>query len=143
MSEEQTKAALAAFQKQHGKILEVLGKDYWAIRVQSPPSWSDAECMAVFFSDAANQARIIRMLRRPLVRELFEARDISFSRAAQLLGMQPEELRLAAKDEKWKARCPQEAHWWATGEGDASMPWDEPKRISSGGADRGHITRRP
>ena len=143
MSEERTKAAVAAFQKLHGNDIEALAKDLWLIRTQGRPTAPDApghwcdlsadkksqlrgDIIQLVF-DEDNRVRIRRMLRLPLVRELFEARDISFCRAAQLMGCKPEELRLIAKDEEWKARCPQEAHWWATGEGDASLPWDNPK----------------
>ena len=134
---------LEAFYKQHHGDIEALAKDLWAVRAQASPSglegpghWDDLSSEEVFclkievvelIFDEDNRVRIRRMLRAPLVRELFEAHDISFSRAAQLLGMSPRELRIVAKNDEWKPRCPAEAAWWASGQGDESLPWDEPR----------------
>lgn len=142
MSENKTREAVKAFHERHHGDIEALAKDLWAVRRQGRPTapdgpghWGDLstderfrlkiEITELVF-DEDNRVRIRRMLRLPLVRELFEARDISFSRAAQLLGLSCEGLRLIARDDEWKARCPQEAEWWKTGEGDAGLPWDNP-----------------
>lgn len=147
-AQEQTKKDEAAFQKEHAADLEALTKDLWVIRRQSRPmgpgtpmSWEQVSFsersyllgdVAELLFDPDNQVRIRRMLRLPLVRELFEARDITFSRAAQLLGLKPEELCNIAADEGWKARCEQEAAWWKEGKREPhseaapeKKPWDE------------------
>ena len=130
MSEKDAEAKLKAFQKRHKVDLMRLGEDYWAIRTRTTDTdWRHARFLAELFSDPDNQPRLRRVTGLPLVRELFEACDISFSRAAQLLGMSPEELRIVAQDDGWKPRCPAEAAWWADGQGDESLPWDEPKRM--------------